>query len=68
MHQMISLGPGICILPDYLGDSDLKLVSLFALLEETNKDVWLLAHSDLRSISMRWRRKPNWGPLISYQS
>jgi DNA-binding transcriptional LysR family regulator len=59
MHQIISLGPGICILPDYLGDSDLKLVSLFALPEETNKDVWLLAHSDLRSISMSWQRESN---------
>jgi len=59
MHQMISLGPGICILPDYLGDSDLKLVSLFALPEETNKDVWLLTNSDLRSISMSWRRESN---------
>jgi len=59
MHQMISLGLGIGILPDYLGDSDLKLVSSFALPEEINKDVWLLAHSDLRSISMSWRRESN---------
>ncbi len=45
MYQMISLGLGI--LPDYLGESDVKLVSLFTLPEEINKDVWLLTHSDL---------------------
>ena len=47
MHQIISLGLGIGILPDYLGDSDLNLVPLFTLPEEINKDVWLLTHSDL---------------------
>ena len=49
---MISLGLGIWIgtLPDYLGDSDLKLASLFTLPEKTNKDVWLLAYSDLRNL------------------
>ncbi len=50
MHQMISLGLGIGILPNYLGDSDSKLVTLFTLPEETNKDVWLLTHSDLRNV------------------
>ena len=42
MHQIISLGLGIGILPDYLGDSDLNLVPLFTLPEKINKDVWLL--------------------------
>lgn len=50
MRQMISLGPRIGILPDYLGDSDLGLVSLFTLPKEINKNVWLLTHSDLRKV------------------
>ena len=47
MYQMIGLDLGLGILPDYLGESDVKLVSLFTLPEEINKDVWLLTHSDL---------------------
>jgi len=51
MHQMIKLGLGIGLLPDYLGDDDPKLVTLFTLPEETNKELWILTHPDLRSVS-----------------
>jgi len=51
MHQMIRLGLGIGLLPDYLGDGDLKLVTLFTLPEETSKELWILTHPDLRNIN-----------------
>jgi DNA-binding transcriptional LysR family regulator len=51
MHQMIKLGLGIGMLPHYLGDSDPELVTLFTLPEETNKELWILTHPDLRNVS-----------------
>lgn len=51
MQQMIKLGLGIGLLPDYLGDHDPELVALFTLPDETNKELWILTHSDLRHVS-----------------
>ena len=50
MHQMIKLGLGVGMLPHYLGDSDAELVTLFTLPEETNKELWILTHPDLRNV------------------
>ena len=50
MHQMIKLGLGVGMLPHYLGDSDAELVTLFTLPEETNKELWVLTHPDLRNV------------------
>lgn len=51
MHQMIRLGLGISLLPHYLGDSDPELEALFTLPEETDKELWILTHPDLRNVS-----------------
>ena len=50
MHQMIKLGLGVGMLPQYLGDIDTELLTLFTLPEETNKELWALTHPDLRSV------------------
>lgn len=50
MHQMIKQGLGIGLLPHYLGDGDPELAVLFTLPDETDKELWMLAHSDLRNV------------------
>lgn len=51
MHQMIRVGLGVGLLPDYLGDRDDELKALFTLPNEASKELWILIHPDLRNVS-----------------
>jgi DNA-binding transcriptional LysR family regulator len=57
MHQMIKQRLGIGLLPHYLGDGDPELAVLFSLPDETDKELWMLTHSDLRNAG-RFRGVP----------
>lgn len=59
LQSMIKLQMGIGILPNYLADEDLVL--LHALPKETEKQVWMLTHPDLRDnarikLFMEWMK------------